>query len=201
MNNDLDKMQEVFEEIYITQKWVQGRENPESLSGPGSFPEVVVNWINRLQNFLHEKKINSVVDYGCGDFVVYKNFDWMNIQYTGIDISQKAIELAKINAPARENFKFICDKTFDLPTADLLIIKDVLGHWSGLRSTRDLGDKRYLITDFLSSNMPKFKYILIVDAIHQVIEDYFPKKFVPVKEILPFGGTKDKKSLYIYTRK
>lgn len=200
MSKELDKMQEVFEEIYLTKKWVKGRENPASLSGPGSFPEAVEKWMQRLEIFLKEKNISSVVDYGCGDFAVYKNFDWMNIKYTGIDISQHAIDLAKRNAPSTANFNFICDKTFDLPSADLLIIKDVLGHWNGLRSTRDLGDKRYLITDFLSSNMNKFKFVLIVDAIHQVIEDYFPKKFQPVKEILPFGGTKDKKSLYIYTR-
>lgn len=197
---ELDKMQEVFEKIYLSKKWVKNCENPTSISGPGSFPEVTGNWLTRLQNFVQENQISSVVDYGCGDFVVYKNFDWKTIKYTGIDISPAAIQLAKMNAPSTENFTFICEKTLDLPAADLLIIKDVLGHWSGLRTTRDLGDKRYLITDFLYYNMQKFKYILIVDAIHQVIEEYFPKKFKPAKEVLLFGGPKDKKLLYIYKR-
>jgi len=71
---ELSEMAEVFQNIYIEKKWVQGCENSPSMSGPGSFPDVVENWLERLKNFLEEKKITSVVDYGCGDFAVYKNF-------------------------------------------------------------------------------------------------------------------------------
>lgn len=43
-------MKELFELIYREQRWVKGRENIESLSGPGSYPSVVTNWLEKLKN-------------------------------------------------------------------------------------------------------------------------------------------------------
>jgi SAM-dependent methyltransferase len=198
LDDELSQMESVFEICYDRKKWIKDYENAPSVSGPGSFPEHAEYWLSRLKNFLQENKIRSVVDYGCGDFAIYKNFDWQDIDYLGIDISPTAIDLAKKNAPDKSNIKFILDKTIDLPKADLLIVKDVLGHWSGLRSTRLLGDKRYLITEFLSLNLKKFKSIIIVDGAKSVIDDFFPDTFKPIIEIIPFGGSKGKKTLYTF---
>jgi len=190
-------MKEVFETIYQEQRWVKGRENIESLSGPGSFPSVAINWLEKLKNYIQDNNIKSVVDYGCGDFAVYTNFDWNGVDYLGIDISDTAIKLAERNSIGRATVKFICEDTMTVPTADLLIVKDVFGHWSGLRTTAELGDLRNLITDFLKENLFKFKHVLIVDAHDQVIEDFFPENFKPQEEFVNFGGKKLKK-LYIY---
>lgn len=199
IKDELSQMHTVFEHIYQHKKWVADYENAPSLSGPGSFPENAEYWLSFLKKFITENKIQTVVDYGCGDFIIYQNFNWGTIDYTGIDISPIAIDLARKNSQNKSNLKFVCEQTLDIPSADLLIIKDVLGHWSGLRTTRRLGDKRFLITDFLSNNLAKFKHIIIVDAAKSVIDDFFPKEFTPKKEIIPFGGSKGKKTLYVYT--
>jgi SAM-dependent methyltransferase len=190
-------MKEVFERIYQEKRWVKDREDIESLSGPGSFPSKAVNWLARLNSYIQDNNIKSVVDYGCGDFAIYTNFDWTGVEYLGIDISETAIELAKKNSTGREGITFICEDTMTVPSADLLIVKDVFGHWSGLRTAAGLGDQRPLITDFLKENVSKFKHILILDAHQQVIEDFFLDNFNPLEEHVKFGR-KGLKKLYIY---
>ena len=190
-------MKEVFERIYRDRRWVKDRKDIESLSGPGSFPSKAANWLLKLNSYIEENNIKTVVDYGCGDFAMYNEFDWAGVEYLGIDISEIAIDLAKKNSTGRERIKFICEDTMTVTSADLLIVKDVFGHWSGLRTTIELGDQRHLITDFLKENMSKFKHILILDAHQQVIEDFFPDNFNPQEEYVKFGG-KGLKKLYIY---
>jgi len=190
-------MKDVFETIYQEQRWVKGRENIESVSGPGSYPSVVGEWLSKLQSYIEENNIKSVVDYGCGDFAIYKNFDWSNIDYLGVDISELALNLAKKNSEGRTTVRFLQQDSLIVPPADLLIVKDVFGHWSGRRSTWDLGDLRHLITNFLKENLHKFKHVLILDAHDQVIEDYFIEEFKPESQLIRFG-TKKFKKLYIY---
>jgi SAM-dependent methyltransferase len=190
-------MKTVFESIYQEGRWILNRENVESLSGPGSFPSVVGEWISTLKSYVEENSIKSVVDYGCGDFAIYKNFDWSNVDYLGIDISELALELARKNSEGRTTVKFLQQDSLTVPPADLLIVKDVFGHWSGRRSTFDLGDLRHLITDFLKENLHKFKHVLILDAHDQVIEDYFTDEFKPDSKLIRIG-TKKYKKLYIY---
>ena len=56
------------------------------------------------------------------------NFD--NIEYTGSDISTKALELAKNKLKEKKNIKLIKNISFDIEGKyDLLIVKHVLGHW------------------------------------------------------------------------
>jgi len=62
----------------------------------------------------------------------------------------------------KQKVKLLCQDTFDLPSADLLIVKVVFGHWEGKKNdVVGLGDKLYLITDFLDKNINKFNLILI----------------------------------------
>ena len=85
---------EFFEKIYKDKTFVHQYENPISLSGPGSFPENNKNYFLFLKEFLSKNNIKSVVDYGCGDFQLYKDFPWNDIKYLGIDVSETAINIA-----------------------------------------------------------------------------------------------------------
>ena len=168
-------MTDFFEKIYKNKTFVSQHENPASLSGPGSFPENCTNYFSFLRKFLIKNNIKSVIDYGCGDFQLYKNFPWNDINYLGIDVSKTAINIA--NQHSTNNIKFLCKETIDLPEADLLIVKDVFGHWLPGNSTINLNDRPSIITDFLNINENKFKYIIIVDNSNGNIKEYFPTSF------------------------
>jgi hypothetical protein len=168
----MTSMTEIFEQIYQDKAWVTNHHNPTSLSGPGSFPTSTEEYHKFLSEFINKNHINSVVDYGCGDSGVYDNFDWGNMSYTGIDVSQTAINLARTRHPSKT---FVCTETFDVSGADLLIVKDVFGHWSGEKSTQGLGNQLHRITEFLNLNHKKFRCVLIVDG--GDLSEYFPEDF------------------------
>jgi SAM-dependent methyltransferase len=190
-------MKTFFEKIYQKKVFVIGHKKPASLSGPGSFPENVVHYLLFLKEFIEKNNVSSVVDFGCGDFKMYKNFSWDNINYVGIDVSQTAINIAKKNE--KKNIKFLHKETVALPKADLLLIKDVFGHWLPGNSTtlfsNELGDQSTIITDFLNINKNSFKFIIIVDGLEGTIEKYFPKDFKYLEKIMSF--VKKNKKVYI----
>ena len=181
----MKSMRDVFEEIYRSGAWVRNHENAPSLSGPGSFPDRVQVYHEILREFVARNCVRSVVDYGCGDNVVYQGFDWGGVDYTGIDISPTAVALAKKNYPGR---KFICADTLNLPEADMLICKDVLGHWGNSASTSDLGDQRHLITTWLKLNYHKFPFIMITDGPEGTIDSFFPEEVRFSTQMVKFGS-------------
>jgi SAM-dependent methyltransferase len=202
---------EFFEKIYKDKAFVDQYENPVSLSGPGSFPENNKNYFLFLKEFLNKNNIKSVVDYGCGDFKLYKDFPWNDIKYLGIDVSETAINIA--NDYSNNNIKFLCKETIDLPEADLLLVKDVFGHWlpdsstnidiiEGVKKQKEiqLGDYSNLITDFLNINVSKFKYIIIVDNLNGDIEKYFSESFKYNKIKIKFTGKYVEKDKKVYIK-
>ena len=180
----MKSMTQMFEEIYQNSAWVAKHNNPSSLSGPGSFVSATGLYHEFLKDFLIRNKIQSAMDYGCGDQGVYDGFDWGNIRYTGYDVSQTAIDLARKRRPTAE---FLCTETLDLVPADLLIVKDVLGHWNGLNSTVDMGNQLNLVTEFLNRNYDQYRCIIIVDSHDGTIEPYFPEQVKFKQDILRFS--------------
>jgi SAM-dependent methyltransferase len=188
----MKSMKDMFEEIYQTGAWVTKHKNPVSLSGPESFPERAALYLDFLTKFIRDNHIQSIVDYGCGDNGLYQGFDWGSTHYTGIDISPTAISIAQKNNP---NNTYICDNTLDLPDADMLICKDVLGHWNGHKSTAEMGDQLFLITEWLNKNYNKFSYIIIMDGPDGAIENYFPPHAVFETQFIDLR--KKRKKMYI----
>ena len=138
---------EVFSGIYEN----YGFGSTESRSGPGSTLEDTGLLREEIKKLIAEKGIKSVVDIPCGDFHWMKeivfNFDY----YTGGDIVEKAIETNN-EKYGNSRIKFI---HFDLvndtiPEGDLLIVRDVIGHFP-------LEDGKKIIDNILKSNC---KYLL-----------------------------------------
>lgn len=121
-------MEKIFTDIYRTEKW--GR-----TSGEGSTVEFNKQYFDFMSNFIKEKKITSVVDLGCGSFVVSGEF-FLNsdVHYTGIDCVGFIINLLKRAYQEHKNLNFlhydVFSKKEDLPSADLFLLKDVLQHWT-----------------------------------------------------------------------
>ncbi|WP_266030444.1 class I SAM-dependent methyltransferase [Brucella intermedia] len=141
-------MREKFEQIYETDAWHGG-------SGPGSFPVHTKGYVRFLEQFLRNERIQSVVDLGCGDWQFSRFIDWNGARYDGFDLVRSVVDRNN-NAfgTAKINFHVAQDDPVSLPSADLLIAKDVLQHWS---------DRAIL--DFLP-HLQKYKFALITNCIN-----------------------------------
>ena len=153
---------EIFDEIYQN----YGFGGDESRSGPGSTLAETESLRSKIQNLVGLYDIKTVVDIPCGDFnwmkEVVKNFD----SYIGGDIVEKCIE--------ENNKKYSNSKTafvkFDLlndkiPECDLLIVRDVIGHYP-------LEDGVKIVNNILRS---KCKFLLSTTW-YNVVDDSYHEK-------------------------
>lgn len=165
---------DVFEDIYREDRWFGG-------SGPGSLPRVNRPYVRFLESFLRCNGITSVVDLGCGDWQFSRDIDWGETRYLGLDVVADIVERNR-QAYGRESVAFALAPAdpAQLPTADLLIAKDVLQHLSNRR-----------ILDILAA-FPKFKYALVTNCIkksrHLLNTDIPDGDFRPLDlRLPPFG--------------
>lgn len=146
---------DVFSTIYEQSVWGQG-------SGLGSSPEVARPYMLFLQDFLTNNRIRSVVDLGCGDWQFSQHINWGDCLYTGIDVVPSVIE-ANQKRFGRPNRTFVCaDPATDpsrVPSADLLLVKDVLQHLSNENAQKIL-----TLTN-------QFKFSLITNAFAPTNDD------------------------------
>lgn len=141
------ELQDIFAHIYREDLWGGG-------SGEGSQPQHVRPYVRFLEGFLAERRIGSVVDFGCGDWAFARHIDWQGALYQGFDIVP-AVVAANRAAHARPGVRFELapPRPDELPAADLLLVKDVLQHWSNAR-----------VADFLPV-LQKYRYALLTHCI------------------------------------
>ena len=166
-------MQAIFTSIYENKHWGDNEaEQYAGSSGTGSSVEAnLLTYAPFLRAFIKLNNIKSVVDCGCGDWrcgpVFYNN---LPITYTGIDAYDKLIEAHKV---VHSQHTWMCMDFFgkkeEIPSADLLILKDVIQHWK----TAEI----YEFLDHITASK-KFKYILIVNCCNQTIDDYDIPKII-----------------------
>jgi 2-polyprenyl-3-methyl-5-hydroxy-6-metoxy-1,4-benzoquinol methylase len=127
---------------------------PDTGSGIGSRGSNLVKKRELIRAQIEELKPDSVIDVGCGDLEVMKDLSIRN--YTGIDISHTAVDIAKSKRP---DWEFVCGQAtdLDLAPADLVICMDVLIH----QPTRELYEK------FCGQLLNLSKQHLIVAAYNQ----------------------------------
>jgi len=101
-----------------------------SISGPGSYIHNAKTSLNFINKVIKEKKINSILDLGCGDWNWFKEVELgTNISYLGYDCSNKLINI-NTEKYGNKNIKFeVKDiSTCEFPKVDLIICRDVLFH-------------------------------------------------------------------------
>lgn len=143
---------EIFTEIYDKNVW--------GGSGGGSSPENTVEYRKLLQKFLKDKNIKTVFDFGCGDWSFSHLINWSGVNYLGYDVVESVVE-KNIKKHSSENVRFTNNHT--LPAYNLMILKDVLQHWSN-------ND----IIDLLTIATNQFKYILITNTLGTSENDINP---------------------------
>ncbi len=151
----------IFTDIYDN----NGFGSLESKSGPGSTLDETQKLRESIKKIIKDKNIKSVVDIPCGDFNWMKEIVFNFENYIGGDIVKKAIDLNN-EKYSNSRIKFI---EFDIlndeiPTGDLLIVRDVIGHFP-------IEDGVKILKNILNS---KCKYLLSTTWAKKIGNDWFP---------------------------
>jgi SAM-dependent methyltransferase len=157
-----------FDYIYTNNIWRCG-------SGEGSLLFHTGGYIRFLESFIKKYDVKTIVDLGCGDWQFSCQVDWNDAQYLGLDIVRSVIERNRaLYSKPGVSFELSPERFDELPAADLLIVKDVLQHWSAERIHNFLPYiYRYplaLITN-CSSPRPRRFWRKTATTEHQDIED------------------------------
>jgi SAM-dependent methyltransferase len=140
-------MKTVFNDIYARKIWGPG-------SGEGSLPEHTKGYRGFLEQFIRDRRVTRVVDYGCGDWQFSRLIDWSGVEYLGLDVVDALIDHHRQVYGARNiRFQALDGIPVELPDADLIILKDVLQHWS-----------RQTIASFMPA-IAKYRYALITNCV------------------------------------
>lgn len=165
---------DVMEQIYALNLW--GGPSQDFYSGIGSHnPKIIDPYLNAVISFLNAFKEALVVcDLGCGDFNIGKHLTKYTRKYIAIDIVKSLINRNKTLYKA-DNLEFHClDISKDeLPTADCIILRQVLQHLSNAEIQNIL----VVLTDY--------KYVILTEHLPL---DYF----IPNKDIISGQGIRIK---------
>jgi len=122
-------MHDAFTRAYKDGQWHNG-------SGSGSSPANTRIYRRLLKWYLHEHRIGSVLDAGCGDWQFSRLIDWSGIAYLGLDVIPGITEANTLQyagqGRGRAHVSFATADILTLarlPDADLILVKDLLQHW------------------------------------------------------------------------
>ena len=129
---------DIFSSIYTN----YGFGSTESRSGPGSTLEETKHLREKIVKLVDKYEIKSVLDIPCGDFNWMKEIVHHFKHYTGGDIVEDCIKTNE-SLYGKDNINFI---NFDLikdefPKHDLLLVRDVIGHFpieNGLQIVKNI---------------------------------------------------------------
>lgn len=101
---------------------------------------------------MRRRHIRSVVDLGCGDWQFSRYIDWSDMTYVGVEVVPSVVERNQ-HEFGNSNIRFqIFELLAKLPTADLLVCKDVLQHLPNVT-----------VKSYLGAFRNKFKFSLITN--------------------------------------
>lgn len=140
--------EETFTQIFEQNTWG----SDQSISGQGSTIQLSENAIDFINQIILEFSITSILDLPCGDFHWMQEVDLSNTKYIGGDIVPQLIDENQ-QQYGSESIHFLhLDLIRDeLPTTDLLIVRDCFVHFSfediqkAMQNIRRSGVK-YLVT-------------------------------------------------------
>mgnify|MGYP001223454854 CR=1 FL=1 len=149
---------EIFNKIYKDKIWGEDK-NGYSNSGAGShLPYIIGPYIDVVNSLLSKIKPSSIIDLGCGDFNVGKNFAYKVKKYIACDVSSLIIERNKSEYKNLINveFKQLDISTDTLPLGEIAFVRQVLQHLS------NESIKKFI--DQINTFKP-FKYLVVTEHI------------------------------------
>ena len=143
-------IQDTFSDIYHSNHW----KNDESVSGNGSTMDATAEIRSKLPGLFRNYFIKSVLDIPCGDYNWFKEMKLEIDYYLGADIVPEIVEANQQYADFNRAFHLIDATSDDLPRVDLILCRDMLGHFSNadvkrtLQNFRASGSRYLLATTF-----------------------------------------------------
>jgi len=126
-----------FRFIYENGVWGNnGDKYYKGSSGDGSKLENAIHYVCFIRGWLLGSGYTSVVDAGCGDLRHFYPLYWdTGIEYTGYDIYPEVIKAHNLEPHYRNELWHFEEKNCymerdSMRSADVLILKDVLQHWT-----------------------------------------------------------------------
>lgn len=192
--------QEFFSKIYEKNVW--------DGSGIGSKPENSMLYLTLLQEIFNDPKYKTIFDLGCGDWQLMSQIKIPGTKiYNGYDIVNSVIDSnKKIYSKNNIHFYHIAGLgDFSKVKGDLLIVKDVIQHWSDEQV-------RYFFKNILSN----FKFALITNDFSKAPVTFFGEKKLEhgntinladpkykvednIKTLLDYYVKDEMKRVYLYT--
>jgi hypothetical protein len=119
--------QDIFRSIYRTNAWG----DKDSVSGPGSNPELTAAIRMALPNILRDLQVHTLLDAPCGDFGWMNGLDLPIDRYIGLDIVPELVarNQSAYGSEARA-FRIANIAKDPLPQADAILCRDALVHLS-----------------------------------------------------------------------
>ena len=148
---------DIFDKIYLDGIWGKDKLG-RSTSGSGSHNiNVVEPYLNAVKTIIKTIDCTTMVDLGCGDFNVGKNFIDDCNKYVACDISNIILERNKQNHQySNIEFNQINIAKDELPKGDLAFVRQVLQHLSN----REI--KKF--SDYLNKVKP-YQHLLITEGL------------------------------------
>lgn len=169
------RTKDAMEQIYKMRLW--GGAAADFYSGEGSHrPQLVNPYITALTLFLTAFKNPLIVcDLGCGDFNVGKELVKYTKNYIAVDIVPDLIARNKERfKEANLEFQCLDIATVALPTADCVLLRQVLQHLSNAEVLR------------IVSKLAAYKYVIVTEHLPN-------RDFEPNMDIISGQGTRIKK--------
>ncbi len=139
-------------------------------SGPGSDPFYNLAYRSFLESFLRLNHIGSIVDIGCGDWQFSRFINFNGAKYLGLDIVDTLVKRnQKLFGSEDTRFANMPAEFDAIPSAHLLIMKDVLQHLPNAEIIR--------MREFL---FPRFQFCLLTNS--------FRKLDVPTNVDIEYGA-------------
>jgi len=150
VQNGRRPLRDVFQTIYEKNAWGGGE--GEFYSGPGSEDVPAKVYAERIKRFIADHEIRSIVDLGCGDFRVARQFVAPGVSYVGVDVVEPLIAANSARHGDVSTRFTQLDITADpLPDGDLCLLREVLQHLSNAEILKTL------------PKLAKYKYVIYSD--------------------------------------
>ena len=158
--NQARSVKQVFTRVYEQHQWGG---TDEYCSGSGSSELNASRYAAVVKLLIKEKGITTVVDLGCGDFVIGRALQMDGVKYIGVDVVDGLVShLEREYGDANTVFMCLDIAADPLPDGDLCLIRQVLQHLSN---------------DQISSvllNTRKYRYVLITEHYPAPTVEYVP---------------------------
>jgi 2-polyprenyl-3-methyl-5-hydroxy-6-metoxy-1,4-benzoquinol methylase len=149
---------ETFTKIYRDRKWdVEPTANFRFDSGPGSVGAAADQYTVWIQELISKHNIRSAVDLGCGDFQIGARIAPMLDSYLGLDVVEELLQINRQSSPTNATFRFHDATLQTIPSADVILVRQVLQHLSNAEITQVMAhiptNTRVVITESRPLNL------------------------------------------------